>query len=469
MCSISECVTVTRELAGEDLGGLSDAALLDRMRHLQEMRCLVDAAAVATAGAVHRRGAVSHDGSASTKSWIQGRLRLAPGEAGTLVDTAAAMPELPRFAGALGAGEITLGHAAVAAWLARKVGRAAPELVPQAEELLFPHTQRLNSSELRHVAKRIAAYLVPERDDPPDPERALFLAQTYGGIWDLKGCLSPEFGAMLQTILTTLPKPDPDDERSAAERRHDALAELVRRILDSRELPANGGEQPHLAVLVHANDLRTTATGRCVLAEDPAPDGEGDDRNGGWNDHRASGDGWDADPNWSADADWGAASGADPGCDADIGCDADVGWDSAEVWDWETLADWRLDPQPEPAVAALGAAATNADRPETGTSGVLVPSGGRTGIGLISAEISTSATGADGSAARPNGPARGGGSSSGRAGGPASGDGPSGGRASGPASGDGASGVRTGRGPGDAAAPGSGPSGFGYVPGSRWV
>ncbi|MFB9324258.1 DUF222 domain-containing protein, partial [Cryptosporangium minutisporangium] len=270
--SMVEVAAGVRELAGADLGELSDTALLDRARLLQELRSGLDFALAATAGAIHRRGAATHDGAPSTKAWYRGQLRLAPGETNALIDTATALPDLPHFTAALTAGDISLAHATVAARLAKKVG---PELTRRAEELLFPHAARLNPAELRQVAARIAAHLLPEGDEPPDPERALFLAQTYGNIWDLKGSLSPELGAMLQTVFTAQPKPDPDDDRSAAERRHDTLAELIRRILDSGDLPTNGGEQPHLAVLVHAGDLRTTPTGHTVLTDGPTLDAPG--------------------------------------------------------------------------------------------------------------------------------------------------------------------------------------------------
>ncbi|SHN43039.1 DUF222 domain-containing protein, partial [Cryptosporangium aurantiacum] len=252
---------------------------------------------------MHRCGAVAYNGAPSTKAWLQGRLRMTSGEASALVDTSRRLRDLPRFAEALSAGVVSFGHVKVAAWLARKVDAVDPALVPVAEEMLFENAHRLSSSELRQVAKRILENLVPEKQRPPDPERAVYLGQTIDDIWDLKGSLSPECGAMLQTCFTSMPAPDPEDMRSAAERRHDMLADLVRRILDSGDLPTKAGEQPHLTVLVHASDLRRTPGGRTVLADDPFPDTA-------------------ADPEWTGE------------------------------WDWDVLADWLADPQPQPEPAA---------------------------------------------------------------------------------------------------------------------
>ncbi|WP_073266690.1 HNH endonuclease [Cryptosporangium aurantiacum] len=322
MSSMVECVAVLRELAGEDLGGLPDGAQLGRVEDWEEIVRVAQAGLAEAVGAVHRRGAVAYNGAPSTKAWLQGSLKMTSGEASALVDTARRLPVLPRFAAALSAGVVSFGHVKVAAWLARKVDAVDPDLVPVAEEMLFENAHRLSCSELRQIAKRILEHLLPAKEHPPEPERAVYLGQTYDDIWDLKGSLSPECGAMLQTYFATLPKPDPEDMRSAAERRHDALRDLIRHILDTGELPTTAGEQPHLTVLVHASDLRRTPAGRTVLADTPvsapgAPLSEILVR---------------PDDEWSLDA------------------DGEQEW--VTDWDWDVVADWLADPQHQPEPAA---------------------------------------------------------------------------------------------------------------------
>jgi len=67
----------------------------------------------------------------------------------------------------------------------------------------------------------------------------------------LDGDLDPESGAVVITALGSLAEPqalDPEDRRSPAQRRADALVEICRRHLDSSNRPQVGGERPHLLV-----------------------------------------------------------------------------------------------------------------------------------------------------------------------------------------------------------------------------
>ena len=61
---------------------------------------------------------------------------------------------------------------------------------------------------------------------------------------------------MVKTALeAATPPPSPDDPRTAAQRRADALADLCRQALDSGLQSEQGGEKPHLLVLVGAERL----------------------------------------------------------------------------------------------------------------------------------------------------------------------------------------------------------------------
>ena len=81
--------------------------------------------------------------------------------------------------------------------------------------------------------------------------RFLYLSQTYDGIFRLDGQLDADGGAALQTALDALMGPPADDDqRTAPQRRADAMVELARRQLDLGELPQVGGQKPHLVVTV---------------------------------------------------------------------------------------------------------------------------------------------------------------------------------------------------------------------------
>jgi hypothetical protein len=81
--------------------------------------------------------------------------------------------------------------------------------------------------------------------------RFLYLSQTYDGIFRLDGQLDAGGGAALQTVLDALMGPPAaDDNRTAPQRRADAMADLARRQLDGGRLPEVGGQKPHLMVTV---------------------------------------------------------------------------------------------------------------------------------------------------------------------------------------------------------------------------
>ncbi|MFG1924802.1 DUF222 domain-containing protein [Cryptosporangium sp. NPDC048952] len=327
---MSSIAAAMRELAAEDLGGFSDEAQLERVREWEQLLRLAEAGQAAALAAVHSRGAGAYDGSRSTSAWMQGGMRLSPREAASRVTTAVVLPQIPRFQEALNTAEITREHAAVGVWLARAVEKVEPALVARAEALLFPHALRLHAADLRKIAQRIKDHLVPPKDDPPEPEFAVYLAQTYGKVWDLRGGLSPEFGGMIETYLRSLPPRSPGDTGTAAEWRHDELMALFKKALESLDPPTSGGERPHLMVLVQAADLRHLPDGRTVFADDPFAE--------------------PTHPVPPASAEGGGPFNPDPGWDPAHG------WDFEVDWDWNLVTAWLT--APEPASAATSDSAT---------------------------------------------------------------------------------------------------------------
>jgi hypothetical protein len=90
--------------------------------------------------------------------------------------------------------------------------------------------------------------------------RRVHLSQTFEGMWRLDGWLDPLAGEMLNTALQgALPPRAADDSRTPAQRRADALTDFARSALDEGRLPQQGGEKPHLMVLVGADRLHPSA------------------------------------------------------------------------------------------------------------------------------------------------------------------------------------------------------------------
>ncbi|MDQ6773841.1 MAG: HNH endonuclease, partial [Candidatus Dormibacteraeota bacterium] len=72
----------------------------------------------------------------------------------------------------------------------------------------------------------------------------------------IDGLLDAESGEVVRTALETLMGPPAaGDERTAPQRRADALVELMRRQLDAGRLPEVGGKKPHLTLVAEMGTL----------------------------------------------------------------------------------------------------------------------------------------------------------------------------------------------------------------------
>jgi hypothetical protein len=92
--------------------------------------------------------------------------------------------------------------------------------------------------------------------------RGLWVSPTLEGMVAVDGLLDPEAGATLLAALAPLAHPpSAEDERSGAQRRADALAELARRALEGGRLPHTGGVRPQLTVTVELASLLTAEGG----------------------------------------------------------------------------------------------------------------------------------------------------------------------------------------------------------------
>jgi hypothetical protein len=91
--------------------------------------------------------------------------------------------------------------------------------------------------------------------------RRLWLSGGADGMLAIQGLLDAECGETLQAALLPLARPaGPDDERSASQRRADALGAVARHALQAGTLPHNGGLRPQVTVTVELASLRATGS-----------------------------------------------------------------------------------------------------------------------------------------------------------------------------------------------------------------
>ena len=114
----------------------------------------------------------------------------------------------------------------------------------------------------QHDLARLAREMLDRAQTSPDrtdgfDERALWLGTTFGGAGRLQGDLTPACAAALTVVLDALgQKAGPEDTRTAAQRRHDAIEEACRRLISGQLIPGRDGQPPHLTVHIDLDDLR---------------------------------------------------------------------------------------------------------------------------------------------------------------------------------------------------------------------
>jgi hypothetical protein len=172
----------------------------------------------------------------------------------TTLDGQLLPPRFPATAAEFTAGRIGLRQVERIADALRSAAahRLAPELWGAAEAKLADQASAYRPSELAVFAHDLITVLDQDgpgerENDPPQPNE-LHLSIRTG---KLKGQLDGLTREVLATALHALCLPrGPEDDRTAAQRRADALGEICQRVLDSAQLPRRGGERPHLNVII---------------------------------------------------------------------------------------------------------------------------------------------------------------------------------------------------------------------------
>src|SRR6266540_1923355 len=250
------------EFAADDLDQLGDALLAAQVVAVQRLGDQLEAVKLRRLAAVDARGAAGAEVGASapsTQGWLRATTRMSPAAAGQRVRTARALHRGPLVAtaAALAAGEVSYQHAAV---LADATHDLPPAKVAEAEGVLVDAARRLDPARLHRLAGHLRDVLDPdaaeERGRARLERRGLWLAATFDGMVAVNGLLDPDAGEAARAALAPLAGPTgPGDERSAAQRRADALGELARQALQAGHLPDCGGLRPQLAVTVEFASL----------------------------------------------------------------------------------------------------------------------------------------------------------------------------------------------------------------------
>jgi Domain of unknown function (DUF222) len=202
-------------------------------------------------------GEYAAEGALNMVSWLRSRCKLSGGAAAERVTVSRQLENLPQTQKAFATGAIGYQHVALLARSAEKVGADA---VQKEEASLLKAAETMDPSQFISVAKDFE-YRVDHTAALAEANRAwsrryLHLSEPTNGLVHLDGLLDAEGGAVVKTALDALMSPPrQDDERSAGQRRADALVDLARRPLDGSKLGSTGGQRPHLVITASVETL----------------------------------------------------------------------------------------------------------------------------------------------------------------------------------------------------------------------
>ena len=245
-------------LASCDAGSLAteaQAAALIGLEHAEAQHTAARARILSVFTAQHGYEA---DGQYGAAAWLRALTRVTKGAAGAATGWARRLGGHPVIAAALAAGQVP---ASLARLICDGTDQLPDEYRDDADGILLAAV--LGGAD-QHDLARLAREMIerartgPDRgDDDGFEERALWLETTFGGAGRLQGDLTPACAAALTVVLDALgQKTGPEDTRTAAQRRHDAIEEACRRLISAQLIPGRDGQPAHVTIHVDLNDLR---------------------------------------------------------------------------------------------------------------------------------------------------------------------------------------------------------------------
>jgi hypothetical protein len=143
-------------------------------------------------------------------------------------------------------------------------------IVREAESVLIGMAGRFPAYLLRRLGDRILAHVAPEIADRADEaalrrqearahaNRNFTMAMPIDGMVRVSGLLDVEGAAIVAAALEPLCTPIAGDDRTAAQRRADALIDVCGLALRTTGLPSRGGEPPQMTVTVPFDPVKAT-------------------------------------------------------------------------------------------------------------------------------------------------------------------------------------------------------------------
>ena len=197
------------------------------------------------------------DADYSPRSWLMHWTRVTKATAADHTGWSGRTRTHPRILAALAAGEISRSYArTICTW----TDRLPEDCRDNADAILVSAAQMgMGLADLAGLAAEIQSRSrpdVPDEDGPRFEDRALKLETTFGGAGVMTADLTPECAAVVAAVLDALSVPrGAEDDRTHAQRYHDALEEACRRLVAAGLLPERAGQPIKIWAHIDMSDL----------------------------------------------------------------------------------------------------------------------------------------------------------------------------------------------------------------------
>ncbi|MGH3275258.1 MAG: DUF222 domain-containing protein, partial [Streptosporangiaceae bacterium] len=251
-------------LATADVASMPAASLADCLRVFARVEAAGVAAQSRVLSAFSSQGGFEDDGQATAKAWLRWQTRVTAGAAGGHLGWMRRLAVHPRVGAALAAGQVSVSFARlVCDWS----DLLPPDLRDQADEILLAAAAAgAAQADLAMLAQQMyerSAAPDPDEDEGPGGDdgdfasRRVMLDVHFRGAGKLDGDLTPECAAALTAVLDSLGKrAGPEDDRTLAQRHHDAIEEACRRLIAAGGLPDVAGQAVQVQLHMTLDQLR---------------------------------------------------------------------------------------------------------------------------------------------------------------------------------------------------------------------
>ena len=250
-------------LATSEAAELPTAVQAEVLTTLERAEAQLTAARTRTLAAFAGSHGYEADGQFGPKPWLRAFTRVTRGAADGAMAWVRRLDAHPAVAAALADGDLSESWARE---ICRWTSKLPAEHVADADAILLAAAAGgADLADLASLAWQMIERANVQPDDGGFADRSLWLETTLGGAGRLAGDLTPGCAAALSSVLDALSSPaGPEDTRSLAQRRHDALEEACQRLIGAKMLPGRDGQPLHLYTHV---DLATLGQ----LAANAAP------------------------------------------------------------------------------------------------------------------------------------------------------------------------------------------------------